>query len=239
MIWRIAAGSRDRTEAVSRHGLRAGITLVAALACSGNVAADTADARCDIYPRGEDRASAMIACRFSQRQGFVTITRSDGVSHDLAPEGDEPGRYRDQRGRRVLREPEDALGPEGLIFRFPDESVYVYWSTAALSPPTDAADNPTAPYSTKDYDATTLLRCGRVGSSHMGQCPAGILRMEGGQASVVITGPDGKEFTLNFMTDYVNSTSGEAKAVLKDDTWTVTVDGKHVYEVPQAAINGG
>jgi hypothetical protein len=237
MIRRIVARSRDRAEVVPRHSLRVGVALVAALACTGNAAADTAEARCDIYPRGEDRASAMVACRFSQRQGFVTITRSDGVSHDLEPEDDDPGRYRDQRGRRVVRE--DALGPEGLVFRFPDESVYVYWDTSALSPPTSAADNPTAPYTTKDYDATTLLRCGRVGSSHRDQCPAGILRMEGGQASLVITGPDGKEFTINFMKDYVNATSGEAQAVLNDDTWTVTIDGKHVYEVPQAAIDGG
>lgn len=237
MIRRTSPASRNRAETESQHGLQVGIAFALVLACGGNAAADTTDARCDIYPRGEDRASAMIACRFSQRQGFVTIARSDGVSHDLSPEDDEPGRFRDQRGRHVLRE--DALGQEGLIFRFPDESVYVYWNTSALSPPTSGADNPTAPYSTKDYDATTLLRCGRVGSSHMGQCPAGILRMEGAQASIVITGPDGKELTLNFMTDYVNATRGEAKAVLNDDTWTVTVDGKHVYEVPQAAIDGG
>jgi len=236
MIRRIAARSRDRAEAVSRHGLRVGIALAAALAGSADVAADSAEARCDIYPRGEDRASAMIACRFGQRQGYVTITRSDGVSHDLSPEGEERGRYRDQDGRPVYRE--DDLGQAGLIFRFPDESVYVYWDTAALSPPGNAADNPTAPYTTKDYDATTLLRCGRVGSGNMGQCPAGILRMEGAQASIVIKGPDGKEFTLNFMTDYVNATSGEAKAVLEGDTWTVTVDGRYVYEVPQAAIVG-
>lgn len=237
MIRRIAARPHDRAKAVPRHRLQMGTAFALALACSGNVAADTTDARCDIYPRGEDRASAMIACRFSQRQGFVTIARSDGVSHDLSPEDDEPGRFRDQRGRQVLRE--DALGAEGLIFRFPDESVYLYWNTSALSPPTSGADNPTAPYSTKDYDATTLLRCGRVGSGRMGQCPAGILRMEGAQASIVITGPDGRELTLNFMTDYVNATRGEAEAVLNDDTWTVTVDGKYLYEVPQAAIDGG
>lgn len=237
MIRLLTARSIGRAQTVRTQGLQTGIALVAALACTGNAAADTAEARCDIYPRGEDRASAMVACRFSQRQGFVTITRSDGVSHDLEPEDDDPGRYRDQRGRRVVRE--DALGREGLIYRFPDESVYVYWDTSALSPPTSAADNPTAPYTTKDYDATTLLRCGRVGSGQMGQCPAGILRMEGGQASLVITGPDGKEFTINFMKDYVNATGGEAQAVLNDDTWTVTIDGKHVYEVPQAAIDGG
>ena len=234
---RIGAKSVDRAQAASKHGLKAGCALVVALACGAEVAADTTDARCDIYPRGEDHARAMIACRFSQRQGYVSISRSDGVSHELSPEGEEPGEYRDQNGRPVHRE--DELGREGLIFRFPDESVYLYWSTAALSPPTSAGENPTAPYSTKDYDATTLLRCGYVESGPTRQCPAGILRMEQGQASIVITGPDGREFTVNFMTGYVNASNREVEATLKGDTWTVTVDGKEIYEVPRAAIEGG
>ena len=179
----------------------------------------------------------MIACRFGQRQGYVSITRSDGVSHELSPEGEAPGEYRDQNGRRVHRE--DGLGREGLIFRFPDESVYLYWSIAALSPPTSAGENPAAPYSTKDYDATTLLRCGYVDSGPTRQCPAGILRMEQSQASIVITGPDGREFTVNFMTGYVNASNREVEAALQGDTWTVTVDGKEIYEVPRAAIEGG
>ena len=44
-------------------------------------AADSTEARCDIYPKGEDHASAMIPCTFGQRQGNVTITRSDGITH--------------------------------------------------------------------------------------------------------------------------------------------------------------
>jgi hypothetical protein len=220
--------------------MNAALTRTLAAACawlagSGVAHADTAAARCDIYPRGEDRASAMLACQFSQRQGYVTIRRADGVLHDLSPAGDAPGRYRDQHGRAVSRD--DGMGDEGLIFRFPDESVFVYWSTAGLAPEADA-DNPTAPYTTKDYDATTLLRCTRAGST--GNCPAGILRMEGGQASIVVTGPDGREFTLDFMKDHVNATAGrEVKATLRGDVWTVTVDGTDTYEVPLSAIEGG
>ena len=237
MIRRIAAISVDRAQATTKHGVQIGSAFVVALVAGADAAADTTDARCDIYPRGDDHARAMIACRFGQRQGYVSITRSDGVSHELSPEGEEPGEYRDQNGRRVHRE--DGLGREGLIFRFPDESVYVYWDTAALSPPTSAAQNPTAPYSTKDYDATTLLRCGYVESGPTRQCPAGILRMEQSQASIVITGPDGREFTVNFMTGYVNASNREVEATLQGDTWTVTVDGKEIYEVPRAAIEGG
>lgn len=92
--------------------------------------ADWTDARCDIYPAGSDHTDKMIGCTFSQRQGYVTITREDGVTHDLAPVGDGPGSYRDQQGNEVRREL--SLGDQGLVFRFPDESVFVYWSTAAL-----------------------------------------------------------------------------------------------------------
>ena len=102
-----------------------------------------------------DKASAMIACTFGQRQGAVTISRSDGVTHDLTPVGDAPGNFRDQRGSTVYRQ--SGLGDQGLIFRFPDESVYVYWNTAALEPATP--DHPTWSFTTQDYDATTLLRC--------------------------------------------------------------------------------
>lgn len=46
-------------------------------------AADWTDARCDIYSKGSDNAGKMIPCTFGQRQGFVTITRKDGVTHEF------------------------------------------------------------------------------------------------------------------------------------------------------------
>jgi hypothetical protein len=81
----------------------------------------------------------MIPCTFSQRQGYVTITRDDRVTHNLAPVGDTPGNFRDEDGRAVYRQ--SGLGDQGLIFRLPDESVYVYWTTAALNPPTSDEGN--------------------------------------------------------------------------------------------------
>jgi hypothetical protein len=200
-----------------------------------STAADWTDARCDIYPRGEDQASKMIPCTFGQRQGYVTITRGDGITHDLSPVGDEPGNYRDQHGRTVYRQ--SGLGDQGLIFRFPDESVYIYWSTAALKPADE--NNPTWPFTIKDYDATTLLRCRAAGDSEFVSCPAGILRMEDGQASIVVQNQRGEQFTINFMSDYVNATNREVDARLEGDTWIVTIDGGEVYEVPLAAIEGG
>lgn len=199
--------------------------------------ADSTEARCDIYPAGEDHTDVVIPCVFSQRQGYVTIRRSDGVVHELSPEdqASAPGNFIDQDGSRVYRQ--GGLGDQGLIFRFPDESVYVYWSTDIFEP--HEGENPTWPFSTQDYDATTLLRCYPVGGAEPGQCPAGILRMEDAQASIVVLSPQGQKFTINFMKDHINATNREAQAELKGDTWMVTIDGRDVYEVPLAAVEGG
>jgi hypothetical protein len=211
----------------------AGIVLIVGLVPAAR--ADTADARCDIYPAGSDHTDKMIACTFSQRQGYVTIRRDDGVTHVLSPAGDTPGNFLDRDGRTVYRRSD--LGDQGLVFRFPDESVFVYWSTAALEPSED--DNPTWPFSTGDYDATTLLRCRAVDAEGFGQCPAGILRMEDRQASIVVQSPAGEQFTINFLTEYVNATNREARARLDGDTWIVTINDAEIYEVPLAAIEGG
>jgi hypothetical protein len=217
----------------------AAVVLIASAGWAIPGAADSKDARCDIYPNGSDRAKKTIPCTFGQRQGYITITREDGVTHELTPIGDTPGNFRDQDGRPVYRQ--SGLGSEGLIFRLADESVYVYWNTAALSPPDE--DNPTAPFSTKyaggDYDATALLRCKATGDTEYGKCPAGILRMEDRQASIVIQSQLGQQFTVNFMTGYVNATVGEVEARLEGDTWIVTRDNGEVYEVPLAPIEGG
>jgi hypothetical protein len=205
--------------------------------------ADSAEAACEIYPKGEDHTDVLIPCTFSQRQGYITITRSDGVTHDLSPVGDAPGNFSDQGGRTVYRE--SGLGDQGQIFRFPDESIYVYWSTAALKPQAADADNPTAPFTTDEYDATTLLRCRAAGDSEFGSCPAGIARMEDGQASIVVQNQLGEQFTINFMKDnatrkpYVNATNREVEGRMEDDTWILNFANGEVWEVPLAAIEGG
>jgi hypothetical protein len=179
----------------------------------------------------------MIPCIFSQRQGYITIARDDGVIHDLTPMGDVAGNFKDQNDRIVYRN--SGLGDQGLIFRLPDESVYVYWNTSTLNPDKYDPNNPTAPYTAAEYDATTLLRCGNIGAADFGSCPAGILRMEDHQASIVIMSPAGEEFTINFMKDYINATNREVKATLDGDTWTIIINDKEIYEVPIAAIEGG
>jgi len=197
--------------------------------------ADSTDAACEIYPAGEDHTDVLIPCRFSQRQGYVTITRDDGVMHDLSPVGDTPGNFTDQHGRAVDRQ--SGLGDQGLIFRFPDESVFVYWNTKMLEPMDET--NPTWPFSTDEYDATTLLRCKTAGDSGFGTCPAGVLRMEEGHASIVVQNPLGEQFTINFMKNYVNATNREVEARLEGDTWILNFANGEVWEVPLAAVEGG
>ncbi|MCB1866261.1 MAG: hypothetical protein KDG50_12625 [Chromatiales bacterium] len=209
--------------------------VAAAAAWAGPVAADWREASCDIYPKGEDHSNKSIHCTFAQRQGYITITREDGISHDLTPKGDRVGNFLDQDGHTVYRQ--SGLGDQGVIFRFPTESVFVYWNAGRLEPADPS--NPTWPFTTKGYHATTLLRCRGVADAEFEQCPAGILRMENRQASVVIQNQAGEQFTINFMTDYVNATNRKAEAKLNGDTWSVTIDDKEIYEVPLAAIEGG
>ncbi len=211
------------------------IALLAGALWMGPALADSAQARCDIYPKGSDRLDKMIPCVFSQRQGYITIRRDDGVIHELEPVGDAPGNYRDRDGHPVYRQ--SGLGTQGQIFRFEDISIFLYWDTSALNPSDE--DNPTAPFSTKDYDATTLLRCRAAGDTEYGNCPAGVARMENRQASVTVQSQLGERFTINFMTGYVNATNHEVEARLEGDTWIVTLDNGEIYQVPLAAIEGG
>jgi hypothetical protein len=222
------------------HPIRIALSALAVtVSWSAPVFADSQDARCEIYPKGSDRLDKMIPCTFSQRQGHITIARGDGVTHELSPVGDKPGNFSDQNGRPVVRQ--SGLGEMGQIFRFQDISIFVYWDTAGQGAAA-AKDNYTAPFATKyaggDYDATTRLRCKAAGDREFGSCPAGILRMEDRQASIVIQSQLGLQFTINFMTDYVNATAGEVVARLKGDTWIVTRDNGEVYEVPISAIEG-
>jgi hypothetical protein len=211
--------------------------LVAALAAGWSLAApaDSTEAACEIYPKGEDHTDVLIPCTFSQRQGYITIRRSDGVTHDLSPVGETSGNFEDQDGRPVYRQ--SGLGDQGLIFRFPDESIYVYWNANILQPVDE--DNWSAPFTTEEYDATTRLNCKAPGDSEFGSCPAGIARMDNGQASITVQNQLGEQFTINFMTDYVNATNREVEARLDGDLWILQFANGEVWEVPLAAIEGG
>ena len=199
--------------------------------------ADSADARCDIYPAGEDRTSAVVNCTFSQYQGNVYIDRADGVRYAFTPTGEAPGNFVDESGRAVYRQ--SGLGSAGLIFRTPDESVYVYWGASAPGQG-DATDSPTAPYATAEYDATTWLPCSVGEASHDQNCPAGILRGDGGSASIRVTAADGSERVLNFKGDDVTTPDGGDLTWGKQgDEWYIGIDDREFYVVPEAAVYGG
>lgn len=120
-----------RGSGVLRYGAFSVLVLML-LGGSNWALADTADAACAIYREGSDEPSQLVACEFYQAQGHVVITRSDGVVYDLAPSDSTPGNFTDLSGNRVYRQ--SGLGEGGLIFRLPEESVYVYWDTDMLNP---------------------------------------------------------------------------------------------------------
>ncbi len=101
---------------------------IASLSFPVSVKADTVNARCDVFPKGEDRATSSGLCTFSQRQGAVSIQLENGRSYDLLPSGNRPGNYRDQTGRAAYRQA--GLGDKGQIYRLATESIFVYWDTA-------------------------------------------------------------------------------------------------------------
>jgi hypothetical protein len=102
--------------------------LLVGLALTGAVRAQTVNARCDIHPGGQSRASASVPCTFSQRQGYVAIQLADGTRHELSPSGDQPGTYVDGQGRPAYRN--KGLGSRGQIYRLADQSIYVYWDAS-------------------------------------------------------------------------------------------------------------
>jgi hypothetical protein len=104
---------------------------IISLSWAWGVQADTVQARCDVYPKGEDKAVSSGLCSFSQRQGFVGIQLKDGTRYDLRPAGDQPNTYTDQKGKPAYRE---LMGDRGQIYRLATQSVYVYWDPAPYKP---------------------------------------------------------------------------------------------------------
>jgi hypothetical protein len=92
--------------------------------------AQTVDSRCDIYPKGSDRASKVVNCTFSQRQGGVRIILEDGTTYELSPSATKANHYIDQDGREAYRE-DGGMGNTGQIYRLATESIFIYWDERA------------------------------------------------------------------------------------------------------------
>lgn len=85
--------------------------------------ADTVDARCDVFPKGEDKAISSGICTFSQRQGIVGIQLENGKLYNLIPGGDNPGEYQvEENGKKAYGE--DSLEGRGVVYRLEDKSIY-------------------------------------------------------------------------------------------------------------------
>jgi len=104
-----------------------GLVLSAALATTASHA-DTVNARCKLFPSGPNKASMVTPCTFSQRQGYIGVELLRGKRYDFSPLN-KPGRYTDQNGDPVFRQPE--LGQHGIKFRMKAHTLYVYWIAAA------------------------------------------------------------------------------------------------------------
>jgi hypothetical protein len=208
-----------------------GLCLTAASA-----GADTVDARCDTYPKGSDRASSVQACQFSQRQGYVSITRADGVRHEFSPQGS-AGRYVDASGKPVLRQ--SGLGKRGQIYRLASESVYVYWDPAGLAGAaamSAAASAPTAlpsaPVATGPFDRRLSLQGirFRVQATNQAELDAAAARgYQGHDQFAVLEGVLARRFPIYKTGDPNAAPSGgvrqiQYKLVAGEATWQLKVD---------------
>ncbi|MBF2097643.1 MAG: SH3 domain-containing protein [Gloeomargaritaceae cyanobacterium C42_A2020_066] len=115
-------------------------TLLVLSSLQAPALADTVQARCDVYPKGQDRVAWFGLCTFSQRQGFVTLQLENGRRYDLRPIGNTPGNYVDDQGKAAYRQ--KGLGDLGLIFRLYSQSVYVYWNPAPYDQDGGRSPNP-------------------------------------------------------------------------------------------------
>lgn len=104
---------------------------LAALAVVAPARADTVQARCDVFPRGDDRATSSGLCRFSQRQGFVSIELSNGRRYELKPNEAVADGYLDAQGRPARVEILEAN--RGQVYRLAEQSIFVFWDPAPFA----------------------------------------------------------------------------------------------------------
>lgn len=105
--------------------------LLAILLAAPAARADSAASLCELLPKGHSQPTALRACVFSQRQGFIGIQLAGGVRHDFSPQDGGPGNFTDAQGRPVQRVA--GLGKRGQQFRLPDGSTLrVLWGSGPL-----------------------------------------------------------------------------------------------------------
>lgn len=108
--------------------LAASLLSLASVVATAPALADTVQARCDVFPAGEDKATSSGLCTFSQRQGFVSIQLKGGQRVELKPNESTPNAYFDGRGEPARREILDAN--RGQVYRLEKQSIFVFWDPA-------------------------------------------------------------------------------------------------------------
>ena len=95
-----------------------------------NTNADSTLSECGYSDSPGAKPKTTSACTFSQRQGYISISIHGGKKYAFAPQGDQPGNYRDAAGDAVYRQ--RGLDQEGQLFKLPDNYLFVLWNPRSL-----------------------------------------------------------------------------------------------------------
>lgn len=101
------------------------------------------DARCDVFPAGDDKATSSGLCTFSQRQGFVTLRLKGGQTIALKPNESTPNAFFDERGEPAKREILEAN--RGQVYRLDTQSIVVFWDPAPYAKGASSRSSAPAP----------------------------------------------------------------------------------------------
>jgi hypothetical protein len=123
--------------------LAASLLSLASVAAAAPALADTVQARCDVFPAGDDKATSSGLCTFSQRQGFVSIQLKGGQRIELKPNESTPNAYFDGQGEPAKREILDAN--RGQVYRLEKQSIFVFWDPAPYGTEASSSTTPTTP----------------------------------------------------------------------------------------------
>jgi hypothetical protein len=125
------------------------------------------------------------------------------------------------------------------------ESAYQGGGTATELPETPPSGGTAERAGRGDFDATGPIRCRQRVSQAMRDCPMGVARAPGGEATVVVTRPDGSKRTLFFQGGaFLSADTSQAdgypaySATRGADGFVVQV-GEERYEIFDAVVFGG
>jgi hypothetical protein len=117
--------------------------------------------------------------------------------------------------------------------------------TATQLPETPPSGNTAERAGRGDFDATGTIPCRRVAGQPTRNCDFGVARGPGGEATLIVTRPDGTTRALFFQNgQFLSADTSQADgypdygATREGDLFVITV-GEERYEVPDAAVFGG